>query len=146
MRGLREDVAGARAYTPVPAHLAACLIAAFLFFWAFASAALEGPRVAIRQPGAIASAPADWWILVTVDPRPEHRFLIVIADGQPGEYRRSDYALDGGRAARLRQIWFKALPEGCYWFSAAVADTSAVLASVTSGPVHFIGLAGDPCP
>jgi len=130
----------------MPAHLAACLIAAFLLFYAFASAALEGPRVSIRAPSRIGTAPADWWVTITVDPRAEHRHLIIEMDGQPGEYRRSDYALEGADAARIRQIWFKSIPQGCYWFSAAVADTSKVLGADRIGPVAIIGREGNLCP
>ena len=124
----------------------ATLLLMVAFVWLVLSALADTPRVSIRHQGRIASAPADWWITVTVDPRPEHRQLLIIMDGQPGEYRRSDYALEGERAASIRQIWFKAVPAGCYWFSAAVADSVKVLDSVVSGPVHVIGLDGDLCP
>lgn len=110
-------------------------------------ASLAGtPRVAIRQPGAYATAPVDWWILVVIDPQPDDRLLIVEVDGQPGEYRRSDYTLVGERSARLRQVWFKALPEGCYWFFATVRNPTKAVASVISGPVSVIGADGPLCP
>lgn len=124
----------------------ASLLLIVLFVWGALSALAGVPRVAIRNPGRLGSAPADWWIVVTVDPQPEHRWLVVEVDGQPGEYRRSDIALEGEKAARIRQLWFKALPAGCYWFRASVSEASKVLASVSSGPVSIIGLDGNLCP
>lgn len=114
--------------------------------WLILSALTATPRVSIQNPGRFASAPADWWILVTVDQRPDHRALIVEADGHPGEYRRSDLSLEGEKAPRLRQVWFKALSAGCYWFVASVTDTSHVLGTATSGPVSIIGRDGESCP
>lgn len=113
--------------------------------WLCLSALANEPRVSIINRGLVASEPVDWHILITVDPREEHRLLVVEVDGQPGEYRRSDYALDGEKAARIRQIWFKQLREGCYTFAASVWSTSEVLAVVRAGPVHVIGMDGDPC-
>lgn len=130
---------GARAATT------ACTAFALIVVGWFALAAVREPRVSIRSPGRIASAPADWWVTIVIEPHAEHRQLIVMADGQPGEYRRSDYALEGERAARIRQIWFKSLPAGCYWFTAAVADHQKVLASAIAGPVSIIGLEGNLC-
>ena len=103
-------------------------------------------RVRIRNPGRFGFAPADWWITIYVEPRPEHRLIIIEADGQPGEYRRSDLALDGERAAYVRQLWFKALPEGCYYFHARVFDSTSEVAATISGPVSIRGLSGDSCP
>lgn len=129
----------------MPLHLKACTIAAFLILWVFLAALREGPRVQVKLPALIASEPADMWMLVTVDPRAENRLLVLEVDGMPGEYRRSDVALEGEKAARLRQIWWKGLRAGCYIFSASVFDTSHRLASAASQPLHVIGREGDPC-
>lgn len=128
------------------AFRAATLLIVVGCLWLALSALAAVPRVSIRNPGGVGSAPADWWITVTVEPHAEHRLLVIEADGVPGEYRRSDYRLEGARAARVRQIWFKAIGAGCYYFRATVADASHVLASVTSGPVRIIGRDGDQCP
>lgn len=123
----------------------ASLLLAVLFLWLYLSA-LSAPRIDIRSPGRIGVDPADWWLTIVIEPHPDNRQLIVIADGQPGEYRRSDYALEGEKAARIRQVWLKALPQGCYWFSASVADHAKVLAQDVEGPIHVIGRDGDVCP
>lgn len=130
----------------IGAFRSATLLLFVAFLWIYLSALAGSRTVEIRNPGRIGTAPADWWLTIVVEPKPEHRQLIVIADGQPGEYRRSDYPLEGEHAARIRQLWFKALPAGCYWFSAAVADHAKVLASDISGPVRIIGRDGDLCP
>lgn len=126
------------------AFRAATLLLVVGWLW-WALSALAGSRVSIRSPGAIASAPADWWITVTVERDADNRLLVVEVDGAPGEYRRSDYPLDGADAARVRQIWFKALPAGCYTFAATVHGNGQQLGAATTSPLHVIGLEGDPC-
>ena len=80
--------------------------------WLALSALTNTSRVSVWSPGAVALAPVDWWITVRVEPQSDHRRLVVEAIGEPGEYRSSDYTLDGERAAKIRQVWFKVLPAG----------------------------------
>jgi hypothetical protein len=131
--------------THLKALLAVCLLAAWLAF----SALANEPRVAIRNRGGIGSEPADWVVTVVVDPREEHRLLILEADGNPGEFRSTDEALAGLKAAKIRQVWFKGLRSGCYDFIAKVKGSggreSPSLGEAHAGPVHIIGREGDPC-
>lgn len=131
---------GARAATTASTALALIVIGGVVL------AVAREPRVSMWSPGRIGTAPADWWVNVTVDPDPAHRLLVVITDGQPGEYRRSDYVLNGDKAARIRQHWEKALSAGCYHFYARVFDASQEIARAEAGPVAIIGMEGNPCP
>lgn len=129
------------------ASLLLCLACLWI---ALAAVANEPPRIQIKSPGIAAGAPADWWILVTLEPKPEHREVILEAHGEPGEYRRSDIEVAGEKAWKLRQFWYKSLGEGCYRFSATVTDgtddDAVVLARVESQPLAVIGHSGYPCP
>ena len=116
------------------------------WLWWTLSTLSVAARVSIRSPGSFASAPADWWILVSVAPREEHRLLVVEAIGEPGEYRRSDYTLEGERAAKMRQVYYRVLPEGCYRFRARVYGHGRELGAATSPLLRVIGLAGNLCP
>ena len=123
----------------------ATLLLLVAFLW-LALSALASPRIEIRSPGRYGPAPSDWWITIRLDPHPEDRWLIIEVTGEPGEYRRSDVALEGEKAAKSRQVWFKSLSAGCYWFVATVADHSQALAVDRLGPVSIVGLEGDLCP
>lgn len=130
----------------MPAHLAASLMVAFGVFWVFVSITVGVQPVEIRTPARLATAPVDYHITVVVEPNAANRLLILETRGEPGEYRRSDYQLEGEDAARIRQVWFRSLPAGCYWFVASVFDSSKRLAAASAGPVRVIGREGDPCP
>lgn len=130
------------------AFKAATLLLVVAWVWLALSALADAPRVSLRSPGGIATAPADWWVLITIDPKPENRVLVIEADGEPGEYRRSDVELDGERAPRLRQVWFKRITTGCYYFSAEVYGSGGrLLGRATTPPLHVVGHGsdGDPC-
>ncbi len=125
---------------------AATLLLVYGMLWMMLTALKnEPPRVSIVNRGLVASEPVDWHILVTVEPHEEHRLLVVEVDGNPGEYRRSDFELDGEKAATIRQVWFRQLRQGCYTFSASVLDARRVLAVARAGPIHVLGREGDPC-
>lgn len=109
-------------------------------------AVAEQERIGVRISGYAATAPADAWMVITVDPQPEDRLLIVEVIGEPGEYRRSDRAVPGEHGPRIRQEWFRHLAVGCYYFVASIADHAKVLARAQAGPLSVIGLDGDPCP
>lgn len=123
----------------------ATLLLAFAFVWVYLSALASSP-VSIRTPSRINPAPVDYYITITVEPNPENRLLVLETNGVPGEYRRSDFHLAGEKAARIRQVWLKSLPAGCYHFFATVYDNAKRLASAVAGPIKVIGLDGDPCP
>lgn len=118
-----------------------CVIAALYFLlWA---------RLAVTTPGRFASEPAEWWVVVRMEPDPDDRWLDVIADGPL--YRAQGFQLEGARSPRIRQIWFKGLTAGCYDFIAEVRrvdqDGPIVARAVAPWPlsVSGAGLDGDPC-
>lgn len=122
------------------------LVPVCLTLLALAWLAAGAVRLGIHSPGTIARAPTDWWIVITVDPQPEDRLLIVEAVGQPGEYRRSDYEVPGARGPRIRQVWYQHLPEGCYTFYASLYGQRRMLASAKSSRLSVVGFDGDSCP
>lgn len=124
----------------------AALIAALL---SCVLSADERPRLIVQTPGRFAFAPADWWVRVKVDPRPEHRWLEIIMDGDE-HYRFTGFDLDGEQAAYIHTVWMKALPAGCYQISATVRATGehgTVLAKAQGRELSVRGVTteGDPC-
>lgn len=77
-------------------------------------------RLSVSTPGQFAVAPAEWWVLVRVEPHEDDRWLEVIADG--AEYRSSGRELAGADAPRIHQIWFSSLSQGCYRFRAEIRN------------------------
>lgn len=101
------------------------------------------PRLAIQTRTAIASAPADIALTITLVRHPDNRLLVIETIGD--EYRRSAYQLDGEQAPRLWQRWEKALPAGCYTFMASVYSATQLAGAAQTAQVRVIGLGGDPC-
>ncbi|HYE87645.1 MAG TPA: hypothetical protein VEA16_14885 [Vicinamibacterales bacterium] len=113
--------------------------------WLGLSVLAAVPRVSVRAHGGYASEPTDWWVVLTVEPHADHRLLVIETVGDPGEYRRSDYQLEGERAARVRQFFVKRLSAGCYQVVASVYDHERRL-DVARGPVlRVIGPDGPLC-
>jgi hypothetical protein len=83
-------------------------------------------------------ARADVRAVITVERDAKNRTLVVVLDGT-NLYRRTDETLDGADAARIREVWFKVVPEGRYAVTAIVTrnDGSQRQAQMTlclSGP------------
>lgn len=101
--------------------------------------------VSIQSREAYAYEPVDWYVTIRVEPNAANRLLVVEADGT-GEYRRSDYQLEGEKAATIRQVLMRTLRAGCYWFSASVYGSRGELGRSRAGPLHVLGPDGDACP
>jgi hypothetical protein len=130
----------------VPSYLKVIVALVAAVLWFALALAKNEPRVEIRHQGGFATDPADWPLTIVVEPHADNRLLVLEVDGQPGEYRRSDYALEGDKAARLRQVWIKQLRAGCYMFVASIYGQERELAVARAGPVHVLGgFEGDPC-
>ena len=113
-----------------------------------ATGAIAGePRLELTLPHArVATARADYWVRVRITPRDDDRLLVVEVKGAPGEYRRSDYALEGARGWRVKTVWFTSLPAGCYMFVATVYDGAGNRTAYDqAGSLHVIDANGDPC-
>ena len=113
-----------------------------------ATGAIAGePHLELELPRArVATAPAGYWARVHITPRDNDRLLVVEVDGAPGEYRRSDYALEGARGWRVKTVWFTSLPTGCYTFMATIFDDDRrQTAHARGGPLRVISIDGDPC-
>jgi hypothetical protein len=109
----------------------------------------DPPRLTVTTHGRIAFAPADWWVRVRVEPHPDNRWLDIVADGD-GQYRHSGFPLEGEQAPKIHQIWLKALPEGCYEFTAtlrATGEFGKVLVKAKGQKLGVRGFTveGDPC-
>jgi hypothetical protein len=79
---------------------------------------LAGPlgatsRLSIRVSPAVAFAPANLFVRATVEANQENRAIEVIAESQEF-YRSSEVQLDGDRAPRVAQFYFRSLPSGSY--------------------------------
>ena len=128
---------------PLAASVLLILVGAL---WLALAALANEPRVSIRTHGGSGFAPRDYAVTIIVEPHAENRQLILETVGAPGEYRRSDRALNGDKAARVRQEWIKGVAAGCYTFRASVADNAAIRASAESHQVIVYGIDGHPCP
>ena len=105
----------------MPAHLAATLIAAFLLFYAFASAALEGPRVAFVNPPAFVPDTEIITYYVRTPRHPENRLLIVAAFDGSERVSYTERQLHGEHSQALWNINWR-LPEGQLELVAVVFD------------------------
>ena len=108
----------------------------------------EPQRISIQTPGRFAFAPADWWVRVKVEPHAENRWLEVSVDG-PSHYRATGFDLEGDKAPKIHQWWIKALPPGCYTFTAilrATGEHGRILARATGQKLAVVGMGDDdPC-
>ena len=86
--------------------------------------------VQIRLRGHYYAEPATVRITVAVEPAPDHRSLIIEADGER-YFRSSAVALAGDREKRLHSVEFKNLPAGTYTLRALVRSAEDVLATAT---------------
>ena len=123
-----------------------------LGLWLALSALANEPRVRITSPISVAGAPVHWRGMVYLQPHKENRVVTVEADGDPGEYQRTDIAAPGENAWRIRQVPDvpMRLGPGCYVFRAIVKDgyedDAKVLARAETQKVVVIGHEGHPCP
>ena len=84
----------------------------------------------IRLRGHYYAEPATVQITVAVEPDPEHRALVIEADGEH-YFRWSAVVLDGENEKRLHSVEFKNLPAGTYTLRAQVRSAVDVLATAT---------------
>ena len=84
----------------------------------------------IRLRGHYYAEPATVQITVAVEPDPEHRALVIEADGEH-YFRSSAVVLDGENEKRLHSVEFKNLPAGTYTLRAQVRSAVDVLATAT---------------
>ena len=84
----------------------------------------------IRLRGHYYAEPATVQITVAVEPDPEHRALVIEADGEH-YFRSSAVVLDGENEKRLHTVEFKNLPAGAYTLRAQVRSSVDVLATAT---------------
>ncbi len=84
----------------------------------------------IRLRGHYYAEPATVQITVAVEPDPEHRALLIEADGEH-YFRSSAVVLDGENEKRLHSVEFKNLPAGSYTLRAQVRSAVDVLATAT---------------
>lgn len=118
--------------------------------WLGLSALANEPRLSVAMHGRYAYEPADWSIIVRVQPQPEDRWLEAIADGT-AHYRSSGYELAGENAPRIHQLFFSALAAGCYVFRVEIRrrgpDGPVVARAVAPSELSVFGFGvdGDPC-
>ncbi len=84
----------------------------------------------IRLRGHYYAEPATVHITVAVEPDPDHRSLLIEADGE-NYFRSSAVVLDGGNEKRLHTVEFKNLPAGTYTLRAQVRSAVDILATAT---------------
>lgn len=102
--------------------------------------------VSVEHRSSSVAAPVDFVVFVRLEPRAENRMVVVEADGDPGQYHRTDIDAPGERAWRVKQVRFR-LESGCYVFRAtAIGEADRVLASSTSSQLAVVGRDGYPCP
>ena len=100
-----------------------------------AAAAASTPGIAkdiveIRLRGHFYAEPATVRITVAVEPAPNHRALLIEADGEH-YFRGSSLSLAGENEKRLHTVEFKNLPAGTYVLRAQVRSAEEVLATAT---------------
>jgi hypothetical protein len=104
--------------------LAACVIAGTTAAGARGPAA-ESIELAITP--AFATEPAGVRIVVTLEPHPDNRSLVVSADS-PSYFRSTRRQIDGELAARRHTVVLTDLPAGDYVISARVAGVDGIRA------------------
>jgi hypothetical protein len=136
----------------IGAYRASILIVCAGALWLALSAFADEPRVRITSPGIAAGAPARWRVFVYLQPHKDNRVVTVEADGDPGDYHRTDIAAPGEGSWKIRQVPDEPfrLSAGCYTFRATVKDgyedDAKVLARAESQRLAVIGRDGYPCP
>ena len=78
-----------------------------------------GERLAMRVRPTVAIAPADLIVRTMVEANAANRSIEIIADSEDF-YRSSEIPLDGEKAARSAQFWFRNLPSGQYCLRAVL--------------------------
>ena len=91
---------------------------------------IAGDIVEIRLRGHYYAEPATVRITVAVEPAPDHRALLIEADGEH-YFRGSALSLAGEKEKRLHTVEFKNLPAGTYVLRAQVRSAEEVLATAT---------------
>ena len=93
----------------------------------------EVKPVSFLRPRAFATDREDIYIQVQVEPHAVNRSLVIAAVDADFVVRRTDVELDGERAARTHQFWWRSLPEGEYMMLAVTERGRA------QHPLHVIG-------
>jgi hypothetical protein len=88
----------------------------------------------VRVSPAMAHAPADLYIYVSVARRPENRLLRVTAESEDF-FRSSDTQLDGQYSARVTVVRFRELPPGGYEIKAELIVSSGRTSNVAKKTV-----------
>jgi hypothetical protein len=81
----------------------------------------SGQSVTLAVSPAHAFAPATVRIRARIEPDADNRLLTIVADGS-NFYRSSDVQLDGDRAPKTIELWFRDVPGGEYELYAVVSD------------------------
>ena len=93
--------------------------------------------VSFLRPRAFASDREDIYIQVQVEPHAANRSLVIAAVDADFVVRRTDVELEGERAARTHQFWWRSLPEGDYVLLAVTERGRA------QHPLHVLGTVPD---
>lgn len=105
-----------------------------------------GDRLRISLPAIAASAPADVWVTIHLEPEEADRAMHYYVVGEPGESRSSVWKLEGENGWHIRQDETKHLPAGCYMWFAEVLDVDGRTRSVAHSPqMAVFGHDGNPC-
>ena len=98
--------------------------------------------VSIKASPAVSFAPADLIIRTSVDPDADNRLMEVVAES--GDfYRSSSIQLEGDRAPKTTQFYFKSLPPGEYEISATVITSDGQRRAAARTQVKVIGNDGE---
>lgn len=102
-------------------------------------------RLSISTNGRYSTEPGAYWVVVKLDPKPEDRWLDVIADGSI--YSSQGFSLAGERSFRIKQVLIKDLTAGCYEVRAEVRsrdqDGPIIARAVVPGPLTVLGMGVD---
>jgi hypothetical protein len=106
------------------------------------AAATASQPLSIKASPAVSFAPADLIIRTSVDPDADNRSIEVVAES-PDFYRSSTMQLEGDRAPKTTQFYFKSLPPGEYEISATVVTADGGRRAVARTQVKVIGNDGE---
>lgn len=116
------------------------LTVAFLFLGALR--AEPGDPLGIRLlPGLVSPAPGQLRVMATVESHAENRELEVVAESE-SFFRSSSISLNGDRAPRLNEFFFRNLPSGQYEITATLKGTQGRRRAVQSRFFHVISELG----
>lgn len=104
-----------------------------------------GDRLRVSLPGLVATAPADIWVTIRLDPEAGDQAMIFSVIGDPGEVRSSTWALDGANGWHIKQDLTKALGPGCYQVFAEIHNAAHLIAVAHSPMLTVLGREGNPC-